>query len=460
MEKNGGLARIPWQKIRQQSLPWTLSPAQVLVIGFASIILLGALLLTLPAATTDGQGLNFIDALFEATSAVCVTGLVVVDTGTVLTPFGQTVIIFLIQVGGLGFMTVATLFAIMLGKRIGLRERLLMQEALNQITIQGVVKLTRYILMATFIIEGTAALILTAVWLKDLGWPRAFYFGLFHAISAFCNAGFDLFGNFRSLTGYVANPWVNIVIMSLITLGGIGFTVMADVYQKRSFARFSLHTKMVLTISLLLVVGGAAGILVLENSNPKTLGALGPGGKILAAFFQSVTPRTAGYNTLDMPSLTTATQFLLIILMFIGASPGSTGGGIKTTTFGALLAAAWATINGKEEAEVFRRRLSEVTVFKALAIAMAAGLLVMVVTMALSVTEQAEFITVLFETVSAFGTVGLSLGLTPNLTDVGKLLITLTMFAGRVGPLTLAIALAQKGKKTLIRQPEEKIMVG
>jgi trk system potassium uptake protein TrkH len=448
------------QKAHKLSMLWKLSPSQLLVLGFAGIILLGAFLLTLPVATTDGMGLNFIDALFESTSAVCVTGLVVVDTGTVLTPFGQTVIILLIQIGGLGFMTVATLFAILLGKRIGLRERLLMQEALNQITIQGVVKLARYILVVTFAIEGIAALILTGAWLKDLGWPKAFYFGLFHAISAFCNAGFDLFGGYRSFTDYVENPLVNIVIMLLVTLGGIGFTVIAEVYRKRSFARFSLHAKLVLSISLFLVVGGALGIFILENDNAKTLGGLSASGKLMAALFQSVTPRTAGYNTLDMPSLTTATQFLLIILMFIGASPGSTGGGIKTTTFGALLATAWGVISGKEETEIFKRRLSMVTVFKALTIAMAAALLVTIVTMALSITERADFIVVFFETVSAFGTVGLSLGITPHLTDFGKVLITITMFAGRVGPLTLAFALAQRSKKTLIRSPEEKILVG
>jgi trk system potassium uptake protein TrkH len=448
------------QNAHKLSMLWKLSPSQLLVLGFAGIILLGAFLLTLPVATTDGMGLNFIDALFESTSAVCVTGLVVVDTGTVLTPFGQTVIILLIQIGGLGFMTVATLFAILLGKRIGLRGRLLMQEALNQITIQGVVKLARYILVVTFAIEGIAALILTGAWLKDLGWPKAFYFGLFHAISAFCNAGFDLFGGYRSFTDYVENPLVNIVIMLLVTLGGIGFTVIAEVYRKRSFARFSLHAKLVLSISLFLVVGGALGIFILENDNAKTLGGLSASGKLMAALFQSVTPRTAGYNTLDMPSLTTATQFLLIILMFIGASPGSTGGGIKTTTFGALLATAWGVISGKEETEIFKRRLSMVTVFKALTIAMAAALLVTIVTMALSITERADFIVVFFETVSDFGTVGLSLGITPHLTDFGKVLITITMFAGRVGPLTLAFALAQRSKKTLIRSPEEKILVG
>ncbi len=438
----------------------TLKPAQILVLGFGTIILIGAILLTLPAATTNGLGLSFIDAIFEATSAVCVTGLVVVDTGTALTPLGQTVIIVLIQVGGLGFMAMATLFSIMLGKRIGLRERLLIQESLNQVSIQGVVKLTKYIIFVTFGIEGVAAIILTLTWLDDLGWPKAFYYGLFHSISAFCNAGFDLFGGFRSLTGYSSNLVVNLVIMSLITLGGIGFIVILEVYQRRRFSKFSLHTKVVLTISAFLVLAGAISIFILEYHNPKTLGSLGLGGKILPSFFQSVTPRTAGYNTLDLAGLKTATQFLLIILMFIGASPGSTGGGIKTTTLGSLLAASWAVINGKEDVELFKRRLSNVSIFKALSVVIAAGLLVTVVAMILSITEQTDFIIVLFETVSAFGTVGLTLGLTTKLSFVGKLLISMTMFMGRVGPLTLAVALAQRNKKTLIRQPEEKILIG
>ncbi|MHB8172407.1 MAG: TrkH family potassium uptake protein, partial [Thermincolia bacterium] len=238
------------------------------------------------------------------------------------------------------------------------------------------------------------------------------------------------------------------------------FAVMADFYQKRSFRKFSLHTKMVLSITGLLLAFGTIVIFFLEQNNPNTLGPLGLGGKILASFFQAVTPRTAGYNTLDIASLTMATQFLIVILMFIGASPGSTGGGIKTTTFGSLVSAVWAMITGKPDVEIFRRRLPRDIIYKSLSITTIAGLLIIVVTMLLSITEKAEFLMVLFETVSAFGTVGLTMGLTPNLTLVGKILIILTMFAGRLGPLTLAFSLAHKQQKAVIKQPEEKIIVG
>jgi len=440
--------------------PFQLTPARILVMGFAGVIFLGAFLLTLPVATVDGQGLKFIDALFTATSAVCVTGLVVVDTGTTFTTFGKVVIISLIQIGGLGFMTMATLFFILIGKRIGLRERMVMQEALNQVSIEGIVRLTKYVIFATLIIEGLGALILTVSWLDDLGWPKALGYGLFHAISSFCNAGFDLFGEFRSLTGFVDDPVVNLVVSTLIIIGGIGFTVLADVYQKRSFRKYSLHTKMVLFITLVLLVFGTIMIFLLEQNNPKTLGHLSLSGKVLASYFQSVTPRTAGYNTLDIAGLTTATQFFIVILMFIGASPGSTGGGIKTTTFGSLVAAVWAMVSGKPDVEIFRRRLPYDIVYKSLSITTIAGLLVIAVTMTLTVTEKADFLTVLFETVSAFGTVGLTMGITPKLSVIGKLLITMTMFAGRLGPLTLAFSLAYKQQKAMVKQPEEKIIVG
>lgn len=435
------------------------SPARILVLGFALVILVGTLLLMLPAATTNHQGLSFIDALFEATSAVCVTGLVVVDTGTALTPMGQVVLVLLIQIGGLGFMTMATLLSLLIGKRIGLRERLIMREALNQVSLQGIVRVTIYVVTLTLAIEGIAALILTLRWWPDLGFPKALFFGVFHAITGFCNAGFDLFGEFRSLTGYVADPVVNLVICSLIALGGIGFTVIADVLKKRSFKRLSLHSKLVIFINLLLWVLGFVLFFVLEYNNPKTLQPLSWDGKFWASFFQSVTPRTAGYNTVDIGGMFAATQFLVVILMFIGASPGSTGGGIKTSTFGALVMAVWAMIKGKRDVEVFQRRIPQEIVYRSLAIATIAGLLVVVMTMLLTITERADFLTILFEVVSAFGTVGLTMGLTTKLTTIGKLLIALTMFVGRVGPLTLAFALAQ-GKGSTVRQPEEKIVVG
>lgn len=438
---------------------WHLSPAQILVAGFLGVILVGTFLLMLPAASTSGQGLGFVDALFTATSAVCVTGLVVVDTGTHFTLFGQLVIIALIQVGGLGFMTMATLIYVIIGRRIGLRERLVMQEALNQLTVAGVVRLTLYVIKTTMVVEFIGGTILAIRWYFDYG-LKGIYFGYWHAVSAFCNAGFDLFGGFRSLTAYVNDWLVNLVIASLIITGGIGFTVLADIHQNRQFARLSLHSKLVLATTAFLLVCGTAVILLLEYDNPATMGILPWSSKLLASFFQSVTPRTAGYNTIDIGSLRPATLFFLTILMFIGASPGSTGGGIKTTTAGVLFVAARSILRGREETEVFTRRLDQRIVYKAFAVTFFAAVLVVIVTMVLSITEPQPFLNILFEVTSAFGTVGLSTGITPTLTVYGRLWLILTMFAGRVGPITLAVALVKVQSKSMMRYPEGKVLIG
>ncbi|PKM42335.1 MAG: Trk family potassium uptake protein [Firmicutes bacterium HGW-Firmicutes-8] len=437
-----------------------LTPAQTLVLGFAAVILVGSILLMLPVSGSSGKPTNFVDALFTSTSAVCVTGLVVVDTGTYYSVFGQIVIMLLIQVGGLGFMTTATLFALLMGKRINLRERLIMQEALNQLTMEGVVRLAKLILGITFLIEGAAALILGLRWSADLGLAKGFYFGLFHSIAAFNNAGFDLFGSFRSLTGYTTDITVNIVITSLIIVGGIGFSVIVDTYTRKKWRKLLLHTKIVLSTTAILLLLGMIGVFFLEYSNTKTLAHLSLPAKLLASWFQSVTPRTAGFNTLDIAGMRSATQFLILILMFIGASPGSTGGGIKTTTFGTLVSAVLTMVRGKQDVELFERRLPKEIVYRSLTITTAALALVIIVTMFLTITESADFLAVLFETTSAFATVGLTTGITAKLSTLGKLAITLTMFAGRVGPLTVAFAVAQKQQKVIYRLAEEKIMVG
>lgn len=437
-----------------------LSPAQVLALGFIGLIFTGALILSLPIASSTGRPTPFIDALFTATSAACVTGLVVVDTGTHFSVFGQIVILLLIQVGGLGFMTMATLFALLMGKKIRLRERLIMQESLNQLTIEGVVRLAKVILFMTFLIEGMGALLLAFRWIPEYGWATGLYYGLFHSVSAFNNAGFDLIGEFRGLTPYVSDITINLVISFLIILGGIGFTVILDVYRKRCWSRLSLHTKIVLTITVLLLLLGTISIFILEYANPRTLGQLSLPDKIMASWFQSVVPRTAGYNTLDITGLTSATQFLMVILMFIGASPGSTGGGIKTSTLGTISAAAWAVTRGKKDVEFYERRIPTEIIYRALAITLASLTLVITVTMILSVSENAEFLTTLFETTSAFATVGLTMGFTTKLSVLGKIVIAFTMYAGRVGPLTIALALAQRQEKAVYRFAEEKILVG
>lgn len=438
------------------------TPAQILVAGFAGLILIGALFLTLPVAARSGQPTPFLTALFTATSAVCVTGLVVVDTGTHYTVFGQLVILALIQMGGLGIMTMTTLFALVVGKKINLRERLIMQEALNALSLEGVVRLTRNIISMTLLIEGLGAIVLSIRFAYDLGWVKGIYFGFFHSISAFCNAGFDLFGPvygpFSSLTHYVEDPVVSLTIPTLIILGGLGFFVLGDVARNRRFSRLSLHSKMAIAITALLILVGTALIWLLESKN--AIESLSLLGSVLSAFFQAVTPRTAGYNTLDISALTQATQFLVLILMFIGASPGGTGGGIKTTTFGTLVVGAWSVVVGKTDAEIFGRRLPSDAIFKSLAISLWAASLVTAVTMILTFTEQADFLMVLFETVSAFGTVGLTMGLTPRLSDIGRVLIIFTMFAGRVGPLTVMLAIWQRQQAGKFRYPEEKIIVG
>lgn len=438
----------------------TLSPPQILVLGFAAIIFIGTALLMLPISTSTGEPLEFIDALFTSTSATCVTGLVVVDTGTTFSSFGEVVIMLLIQIGGLGFMTMATLFALALKRRISLKDRLILQEAMNQSSMEGIVRLIRRVLLYSLIIEACGAVILSIRWAFDMPLGQAIYYGVFHAVTMFNNAGFDLFGDFRSLTGYVYDPVVNVVVMFLIVSGGIGFIVLSDLIDFRKQRRLSLHSKVVLTMTATLLLVGFIVILIFEFTNPRTLGSLNWGGKFFGALFQSVTPRTAGANTIDITGLRQATQFFIVILMFIGASPGSTGGGIKTTTFTIMVGAVIAMMRGREDIVMFRYRLAQERVLKALTIALLALLLVLTVSMILSTTEEGDFLEILFETTSAFGTVGLSMGLTPDLTVFGKVLISITMFAGRLGPLTLAYALGPKKGKELYRHPEGKMIIG
>ncbi|KMZ41993.1 MULTISPECIES: Trk family potassium uptake protein [Bacillales] len=438
-----------------------LDPPKTLVLGFALIIFLGALLLTLPVSTVDGLGLHWLDAVFTATSATCVTGLVVVDTGTTFTTFGQLVILSLIQIGGLGFMTFATFFALIMRKKISLRERLILQESLNQMSMEGVVRLAKMILVFTALTEFIGGVLLSIRFAFDFPLKKAIYFGFFHAISNFNNAGFDLMGEFASLTAYVGDPLVNLVVCLMIILGGIGFIVVSEIYDYRHNRRLSLHTKVVLTTTGLLITAGTVLIFILEYNNPKTLQPLSMMGKVLGSFYQSVTPRTAGSNTLNIGDMYQSSLFLIIILMFIGASPGSTGGGIKTTTFATLIGAVIAQIKGKEDVIFFRQRILPHMVYKSLTLTMIALFIVLVMTMVLSITETgARFEMILFEVTSAFATTGLSMGLTPHLTPIGKMLIILTMFAGRLGPLTIAFALAQRKQKEYFRYPKGKITIG
>lgn len=438
-----------------------LQPVQILAIGFALVILTGAVLLNLPIASQGGRRTPFIDCLFISTSATCVTGLVTVDTGTNWTYFGKTVIMCLIQIGGLGFMSFATLFALLIGKRITLRERLVMQESLNSFTLQGLVKMAKYVLIFTFSMEGAGALLMSTQFVPELGIVKGIYYSLFHSVSAFCNAGFDIIGDFKSLTPYYDNSVIILTVAALIVSGGLGFYVWQEIYNYKGLKKLSLHSKLAITTTLILIFGGAVLMFLFEYNNPGTLKNMSLKGKILSSLFASVTPRTAGFNSISTADMSPAGRFLTIILMFVGGSPGSTAGGIKTTTAALLVMTVISSIKGKDDTEVFRKRVAKDTVYKALVVSVIGLLLVVTVTMLLSVTEKGfSFEYILYETTSAFGTVGLTLGLTPKLTFIGKALLSFTMYAGRVGPLTLLLAIANRKGKSMIKYPEEKILVG
>lgn len=449
------------EKLRDKQL----NPAQVLVLGFMSIILIGAIILSTSYVTTTGEKIGFLNALFTATSAVCVTGLAVVDTGTFWNVGGQIVILVLIQIGGLGIMTMATSVAIIIGRKITLRSRLIMQEALNQFTIQGVIKLTKYIVIMTFVIEAIGAGLLTIKFLPDAAnLKEAIFMGVFHSVSAFCNAGFDIMGNGVSLTNYSDNISFNIIIMILIILGGLGFTVIMDIVKNKKFRKLSLHSKIVLYMTGLLLLIGFVLFFIIEIGNPNTIGSsnLTFPEKITAALFQSVTTRTAGFNTINLVDLTDSSKLLTVVLMFIGGSPGSTAGGMKTTTIALVILVVVSVIRGRSDVEFSKRRIPRDNINRALTILGIGTLMGFTVPFLLSITEKGtDFMVILFESISALGTVGLSLGFTPSLSPLGKIIILCTMFAGRVGALTIVFALADRTKnKALIRYPESKVSVG
>jgi trk system potassium uptake protein TrkH len=439
-------------------------PARFLAIGFFLLILVGATLLNLPIASINGNSVGFIDALFTSASAVCVTGLIVVNTAAHWTFFGKLIILVLIQIGGLGFMTMATLVALVLGRKITLKNRLILQEELNNLTLSGVVKLTKYVLYSTFFIEAVGALILSFRFVPDFGFWKGIWFAIFHSISAFCNAGFDLIGN--SMESYAGSFLVIMTMSILVVIGGIGFSVFINLFQnirmKKPMSRLSIHTKLTLVITSGLLVVGFIFIYLVEFTNPETLGAMTGTEKILSAFFQSVVPRTAGFNSVPMGSLRDASTFLIIMLMFIGGSPGSTAGGIKTTTIGVVFLTILSNIKGKEDVELYKKRIPKRAINKAITIFTLGLAVCLVSTLLLAITEHADFLDILFETVSAYATVGLSRGITADLTVFGRLLIVGNMFFGRLGPLTIAFALAEQTKKSkgIYRFAEENINVG
>ena len=441
---------------RPRALRLSLSPAQTIIVGFLTIILVGAFLLMLPVASASGKPTPFLTALFTATSATCVTGLVVVDTADYWSIFGELVILTLIHLGGFGYMTSWAILALILGWRIGLRERIIMTEAHNLYDPGGVVRFTRRLILLALGIEAAGAAILTARWAFQMPLERALYYGIFHSVSAFNNAGFDLMGGFRSLTGYVTDPVVSLTMAGLIILGGLGFTVMFDVRQRR----LTLHSKAVLSATAALIVIGTALIVALESGNAETLGPLSVPVRLLAAFFTAVTPRTAGFNTLNSGALTEPALMLIVTLMFIGASPGGTGGGIKTTTFITPLAVIWSSLRGTADPVLFRRRIPVFVVYKAVTVVLISAAFVFTMATLLSLVEGVRFLPALFEVTSAFGTVGLSTGITPTLSALGRVIVMFTVFSGRVGLLTLAFSLTRRHLPPRIRYPEERLYVG
>lgn len=438
-----------------------LTPVQILAVGFATVILIGAILLNLPIASQDRSRTPFIDCLFVSTSATCVTGLVTVDTGTHWSYFGKTVIMFLIEIGGLGFMSFATLIALLLGKRITLKERLVMQEALNSFSLQGLVKMAKYVLIFTFSIQLAGALLLSTQFIPEFGLVKGIYYSVFHSISAFCNAGFDLMGEFRSLTPYADNTVIIITIGSLIIIGGLGFYVWQEIYNFKGLRKLSLHSKVALSVTAFLLVTGTILMFIFESNNPGTMKNMSFKGKVLSSFFAAVTPRTAGFNSISTSDMTNAGVFLTIILMFIGGAPGSTAGGIKITTAGVLAMTVISIVKGREDTEIYKKRLAKDTVYKSLSITIIALVLIITVIMLLSLTEpSASLEYILYEATSAFGTVGMSLGLTTELSFAGKIIVAFTMYCGRLGPLTVFLALANRVNSNKIKYPEDKILVG
>ncbi len=438
-----------------------LSPGQAIAAGFLGIILTGALLLMLPIANRSGQGLSFLDSLFTAASATCVTGLVVADTWTQFNLLGQAILLLLIQVGGLGYMTMVLMASMLLGRKIGLRQRSLMLESVSADRLSDVLTLLRYILTGTVVMEGTGAALLAVRFVPELGVSQGLWYAVFHSVSAFCNAGFDLMGfrePYSSLVHYVHDPLVNLTVCALILLGGLGFLVWREVREKGlRFRRYSLHAKIMLTATAVLTLGGAALFWLAERDN--LLAGMSPGEQALAALFQAVSPRTAGFNTVDLASLTSGGGLLTIVLMFIGAGPGSTGGGVKVTTVAVCLLTLASYIRGRREVGAFNRRLDEGQIHRAAAgvtlymtLAIAGGFLILC-------TQNFPLQDALFEVFSAMSTVGLSTGITRELSGLNRAVLIVMMFCGRIGSLSMMMALAERIPPR-VKDPVERITIG
>ena len=445
-----------------------LSTTQVILLSFLITILLGSLLLSLPISTQSGKSVPYIDALFTATTATCVTGLVTLPTVSTWSVFGQVVILVLIQIGGLGIITIMSGFMIMMNKKLGINDRILLQDSFNLNTMSGLAQFVKRVLLGTFIIEGIGALLYMVAFVPKFG-ARGIWISVFNSISAFCNAGIDVLAE-NSLCDYATNPLVNVVTSALIILGGLGYVVWWDVISvvktrtrknKRVFRHLTLHSKIALTVTAALILAGGVLIFAFEYSNSQTIGNMSLFDKLQVSFFQSVTTRTAGFASVPQENLTTASSILSLVLMAIGGSPVGTAGGIKTVTVAVLVCSAFSTIRNNKDATIFERRVANGSIRRAVAVVTCFGLICLTATLLLSATNGLSAIDVLYETVSATATVGLSRSITPTLNTFGKIIIIVTMYLGRIGPISLAIALGSKKKSlNVISDPIEEISIG
>ena len=451
-----------------KKIRFSLSTTQLILLSFVAAILVGSALLMLPFSSATGDSVGFVDALFTATTATCVTGLVTLPTATAWSPFGQAVILLLIQIGGLGIITVMSGVMLMLNKKMGIGDRLLVQDAFNLNTMSGLARFIKKVLLGTFIIEGVGALLYMTVFVPRFG-ARGIWISIFNSVSAFCNAGIDVFSE-NSLCDYATNPLINAVTSALIILGGLGYIVWWDVLRvvksrskknRRIFRHLSLHSKIALTATAVLLLSGALLFLAFEYNNPKTIGELSLFDKLQVSLFQAVTTRTAGFASVPQENLTGASAALSVLLMVIGGSPVGTAGGMKTVTVAVLLCSAFATVRNKRSATVFGRSISESSIRKALAVAVTFIAICSVSTVLLMATNSVSAIDAVYETVSATATVGLSRSLTPSLNLAGKLIIIATMYLGRVGPISLAVALGSGNEsQNVISEPSEDINIG
>ena len=446
----------------------SLSTTHIIMLSFLCVILLGSLLLSLPVSSADGNGVPYLDALFTATTATCVTGLVTVSTASTWSTVGHVIILVLIQIGGLGVITIISAVMILFHKRMGINNRLLLQDAFNLNSLSGIVRFVKRVILGTFLVEGIGAALYMPVFVPEFG-AKGIWISVFTSVSAFCNAGMDIIGE-NSLCAYATNPIVNIVTGLLIIVSGIGYVVWWDVLQtgqkskgkhRRIFRNLTLHSKISITTTLILVLGGGLLIFLFEYHNPLTMGNLSVFDKIQVSLFQSITTRTAGFATVPQQNLTNASSLLCLMLMFIGGSPVGTAGGIKTVTIAVLVVSAWATIQNKNEVTLFHRDISKRAVNKAVAVTAMSFCILFVATLLLSAVTRADMLDILFEAVSATATVGLSRDLTAHLNSVGKMIVIGTMYLGRVGPISLALVLnSSKKKPNIIKNPTEEISVG